>query len=255
MLILLSPSKSLDFEAKITTKDFTIPEFLDDSKILIKQLKKFSCEDLAKLMKISEKLSVLNYQRFQDFKAPFTIQNSKPAIFVFDGDVYDGIDSENYSKKDLKFAQNHLRILSGLYGILKPLDLIQPYRLEMGTKLKNDLGKNLYEFWQDKITLKLNEELKQKSQKVILNLASEEYFSAINIKKIQGEIINIIFKEKRGKEYKVIGLLAKKARGLMADFIIKNNINKIEELKNFNIQNYRFDKKISDKNNWYFINK
>ena len=252
MLILLSPSKSLNLETKIVSKTHSIPIFLKDSQILINELKKFSALDLAKLMKISDRLAELNFKRYDTFKTPFTMQNSKPAIFIFDGDVYDGIDVENYSKKDLNFAQNHLRILSGLYGILKPLDLIQPYRLEMGTNLKNLRGKNLYQFWITKITDLLNEELEKFSEKVILNLASEEYFSAVNSDKIKGQIINIIFKEKKGDDYKIIGIFAKKARGLMADYIIKNKIQKAEQVKKFNCSNYKFKKEFSDKNNWCF---
>jgi len=252
MLILLSPSKSLNLETKIVSKTHSIPIFLKDSQILINELKKFSALDLAKLMKISDRLAELNFKRYDTFKTPFTMQNSKPAIFIFDGDVYDGIDVENYSKKDLNFAQNHLRILSGLYGILKPLDLIQPYRLEMGINLKNLRGKNLYQFWITKITDLLNEELEKFSEKVILNLASEEYFSAVNSDKIKGQIINIIFKEKKGDDYKIIGIFAKKARGLMADYIIKNKIQKAEQVKKFNCSNYKFKKEFSDKNNWCF---
>lgn len=252
MLILLSPSKSLNLETKIVSKTHSIPVFLKDSQILINELKKFSALDLAKLMKISDKLAKLNFERYAAFKTPFTIQNSKPAIFIFDGDVYDGIDVENYNEKDLNFAQNHLRILSGLYGILKPLDLIQPYRLEMGTNLKNLRGKNLYQFWIIKITDLLNEELENFAEKIILNLASEEYFSAVNSNQIKGQIINIIFKEKKGDDYKIIGIFAKKARGLMADYIIKNKIQKVEEVKKFNYSNYKFKKEFSDKNNWCF---
>ena len=252
MLILLSPSKSLNLETKIVSKTHSIPIFLKDSQILINELQKFSALDLAKLMKISDRLAELNFERYATFKTPFTMQNSKPAIFIFDGDVYDGIDVENYSEKDLNFAQNHLRILSGLYGILKPLDLIQPYRLEMGINLKNPPAKNLYQFWQEKITNFLNEELEKSSEKIILNLASEEYFSAVNSDKIKGQIINIIFKEKKGDDYKIIGIFAKKARGLMADYIIKNKIQKAEQVKKFNCSNYKFKKEFSDKNNWCF---
>lgn len=252
MIILLSPSKSLNFENKIVSKTHTIPTFLKDSQILINELKKFSAKDLAKLMKISDNLAKLNFERYEAFKTPFTVKNSRPAIFVFDGDVYDGIDAENYSEKDLNFAQNHLRILSGLYGILKPLDLIQPYRLEMGTNLKSSSAKNLYQFWQEKITDFLNKELTKTSEKIILNLASEEYFNAVDPNKIKGQIVNVIFKEKKGNDYKIIVIFAKKARGLMADYIIKNKIQKIEEIKKFNCSNYKFKKEFSDKNNWCF---
>lgn len=252
MLFLLSPAKSLNFDIEVKGFDPTLPRFLADSKILITILKKFSAKDLSQLMKISDKLASLNYQRFQDFSTPFNTKNSKPALFVFDGDVYEGIDVKNYKKAELDFAQQHLRILSGLYGILLPLDLMQAYRLEMGTSLKNPNGKNLYEFWQEKITAYLNEELAKHQEKTILNLASEEYFNAVDTKKIKGKIINIIFKEKKGKDYKIIGLFAKKARGLMADFIIKNKIQKPEEIKKFKLQSYKFHQEFSDENNWCF---
>ncbi|MFT6346913.1 MAG: cytoplasmic iron level regulating protein YaaA (DUF328/UPF0246 family) [Myxococcota bacterium] len=171
---------------------------------------------------------------------------------MFDGDVYKSIDVENYDEKDLDFAQNHLRILSGLYGILRPLDLIQSYRLEMGTKSKNIIGMNLPEFWQGKIADLLNLELEKQKERTIINLASSEYFDAINPKKINSRIINIIFKEKKNDVYKIIGIFAKKARGLMADFIIKNKIEKSEDLKDFRVDNYNFRPEVSDENNWHF---
>lgn len=252
MIFLLSPAKSLNFEAKCNIENFTIPHFLPDSKILLSDLKKLSPQQISQLMKISDKLARLNYQRFQDFKTPFTDKNSKPAIFIFDGDVYDAIDVQNYSQKDLDFAQTHLRILSGLYGILRPLDLMQPYRLEMSTPLKNKKGKNLYEFWQEKITQNLNDQLAAQDEKIILNLASQEYFDAVNTSAIKGKILNIIFKEKKGDDYKIIGLHAKKARGEMADFIIKNKIKKTPQIKEFDRNKYKFNQKLSDENNWCF---
>ncbi len=252
MIFLLSPAKSLNFDIDASAAKPTMPSFLSDTQNLISILKKFSATDLAQLMKISEKLASLNHQRFQGFVTPFTPKNSKPAIFVFDGDVYDGIDVENYSQQDLDFAQRHLRILSGLYGALRPLDLMQPYRLEMGTALKNARGKNLYQFWQEKITNYLNEELAKDEEKILLNLASEEYFGAVDTKKIKGKIINIVFKEKKGDNYKIVGIFAKKARGLMANFIIKNKIEKAEMLKKFAINGYKFHPKFSDENNWCF---
>ena len=204
MLIILSPAKSLNFEAKIPTVKTTIPNFLSESKILVDKLKKLSGPDIEKLMKISPKLAELNWQRFQDFNSNFNSQNSKPALFLFDGDVYRSMNINKYNKAELDFAQNHLRILSGLYGILKPLDSIQAYRLEMGTNSKEILGKNLPQFWQEKIADFLNHELPKQQDKSIINLASEEYFAAINQSKINGKIINIIFKEKKGDSYKVI---------------------------------------------------
>jgi cytoplasmic iron level regulating protein YaaA (DUF328/UPF0246 family) len=252
MLIILSPAKSLNFEAKIPKTETTIPKFLSESKILVDKLKKLSCGDVAKLMKISPKLAQLNWQRFQNFNPNFNSQNSKPALFLFDGDVYKSMNIGKYNKADLDFAQNHLHILSGLYGILKPLDLMQPYRLEMGTNLKEILGKNLPQFWQEKIADFLNSEIQKQQDKTIINLASEEYFAAIDENKINAKIINIIFKEKQGSSYKTIGIFAKKSRGLMADFIIKNKIKKTEEIKNFTVEKYQFKPEFSDQLNWHF---
>ena len=255
MLFVLSPAKSLNFDIDTSAVETTVPRFLDDSKKLISVLKKFSVAEIAQLMKISDKLARLNYQRFQDFTTPFTVQNSKPAIFVFDGDVYDAIAAEKYSPDQLNFAQQHLRILSGLYGLLRPLDLMQAYRLEMGTALAQGKNKNLYQFWQEKIVNSLNEELAQMSEKVLLNLASEEYFSAVDTSKIKARIVNIVFKEKSGNDYKIVGIFAKKARGLMADFIIKNKIDKVEQLKQFKLAGYQFVEKFSSENNWHFYKK
>lgn len=252
MLLLLSPAKSLNFAIDVGAVKPTVPSFLGDSQKLISVLQKFSVADLMQLMGISDKLASLNHQRFQDFSLPFTDKNSKPAIFVFDGDVYDGIDVVNYSLQDLDFAQRHLRILSGLYGVLRPLDLMQAYRLEMGTVLQNEKGKNLYQFWQEKITNYLNEELAKAEEKTLLNLASEEYFSAVDTKKIKGKIINIVFKEKKNSDYKIVGIFAKKARGLMTDFIIKNKIKKAEDVKNFALNGYKFYAEFSNENNWHF---
>jgi cytoplasmic iron level regulating protein YaaA (DUF328/UPF0246 family) len=253
MIFIISPAKSLNFDAEINSQNYSLPEFLDESKILINDLKKLSAAEIGGLMKISPALSKLNYQRFQDFQIPFTPKNSKPAIYVFNGDVYDAIEPQNYNPAQLEFAQNHLRILSGLYGILKPLDLMQAYRLEMGTKFKNPRGKNLYEFWAEKISIALNRELENQPEKIILNLASEEYFSAINPAKINGQIIDIVFKQKHGNDYKIIGLWAKKARGLMADFIIKNQITKSSDIKNFNLNGYKFNSQNSHETSWQFF--
>ena len=252
MLILLSPAKSLNFETPIPPIKPTIPTFLQDSKKLVDNLKKLSAADLEKLMKISPKLAELNAQRFQEFALPFTDKNSQPALYLFDGDVYQAMEIAGYDKKDLEFAQNHLRILSGLYGALKPLDLMQAYRLEMGTKTKDIIDKSLPQFWQEKITDFLNSELANQQEKTIINLASEEYFAAVDTRKINAKIINIIFKENKNDTYKTIGIFAKKARGLMANFIIKNKIEKSEDLKNFKIENYSFKKEFSDNSNWHF---
>ncbi len=252
MLTLLSPAKSLNFDVAIPPIKTTIPAFLQDSEKLVEVFKKLSIQDLEKLMSISSKLAELNWQRFKDFSLPFNATNSKPALFLFDGDVYRAMAIAGYDMKDLEFAQNHLRILSGLYGVLKPLDLMQAYRLEMGTNSKAILGQNLPQFWQEKIADFLNNELEHQQEKAIINLASEEYFAAVDSKKIKGKIINIIFKENKNGTYKTIGLFAKKARGLMADFIIKNKIEEVAEIKNFTVNGYQFKKEFSDQSNLSF---
>lgn len=246
MLTLLSPAKSLNYESSHYA-GFTFPHFAAETKILAAKLKKFSVPDLEKLMGISKNLAELNHQRFQNFSDKFTkgleFENSKQAILAFDGDVYKPIEAEKFSAADFDFAQKSLRILSGFYGILRPLDLIQPYRLEMGTKL------NLYEFWSDKISQHLDSE----GAKHIINLASEEYFSVVNPKKISAKIINIAFKENKNGTYKIIGIHAKKARGLMTNFIVKNKITDPKDLKKFQSENYRFAKEMSDEMNFIFV--
>jgi len=232
MIVLLSPSKTLDLESKIKTSSASIPEFLDFSKELIKEFKNYSSKDLAKLMKISENLANLNYDRFQNFNK----QKDRQALFTFKGDVYKDIEIENYSQKDLDFAQKTIRILSGLYGILKPLDLIRPYRLEMHLKTP---------YWKNKIYKSLN-------SKEIINLASNEYFSAVDTNKVNAKIYQIFFKEKKGDQFKIVAIYAKRARGSMANFIIKNKITKPEELKKFNEKNYKFNKKLSSENEFVF---
>lgn len=250
MLILLSPAKSLDFDTKFACKNYTIPHFTKEIEILAAELKKFSAADLEKLMGISKKLAELNFERFQNFAKKFDLKNSRQALLAFDGDVYSPIEKNKFSEKDFEFAQNHIRILSGLYGLLRPLDLMQPYRLEMGTDFKKFKFpvKNLYNFWGDKIS----QELQKSGEKNIINLASEEYFSVVNPQKISHKIINIIFKEKKGGVLKIVGINAKKARGLMTNFVIKNKITDPQNLKKFSEENYRFEKKLSDEKNWIF---
>lgn len=255
MFILLSPAKSLDYQSAISHQNFTIPHFEKETQKLSKLLKKFSSSDLEKLMGISKKLAELNFERFQNFAPKFDLKNSKQALLVFDGDVYKPIEKENFAQKDFDFAQKHLRILSGFYGLLRPLDLIQPYRLEMGTDFKKTSAdiKNLYEFWGDKISEYLNLECKNAGAKYVINLASEEYFSVINPKKISAKIINIIFKENKNGVYKIVGINAKKARGLMTNFIVKNKISDPEDLKKFKIEKYHFEKTMSDELNFTFV--
>ena len=247
MLAIISPSKTQDF----STPDIqyhTLTRQLDESEVLVKILKQKTQEELSKLMSISEKLATLNYTRFQDFSTPFNFNNAKQALLAFKGDVYNGIDAPNLSKKDLTFAQDNLRMLSGLYGVVRPLDLIAPYRLEMGTKLANPRGKNLYEFWGSKISELLNED----ESEVIINLASNEYFKGIDKKTLKPKIINIVFKEFKGDKYKIIGIYAKRARGLMVQYIIKNRIQNSQDLKSFAMEDYRFKEELSDSTTWVF---
>ena len=247
MLAIISPSKTQDFSTP-DIQDHTLTRQLDESKAVFKILKQKTQEELSKLMSISEKLATLNYTRFQDFSTPFNFNNAKQALLAFKGDVYNGIDAPNLSKKDLTFAQDNLRMLSGLYGVVRPLDLIAPYRLEMGTKLANPRGKNLYEFWGSKISELLNED----ESEVIINLASNEYFKGIDKKTLKPKIINIVFKEFKGDKYKIIGIYAKRARGLMVQYIIKNRIQNSQDLKSFAMEDYRFKEELSDSTTWVF---
>ncbi len=251
MIIVISPSKTLDFSVN-AFHTHTQARQLGQSQELIETSKQLSPEDLASLMKISEKLSQLNWQRYQDFQQPFTLTNSKQALLAFKGDVYGGIDSDNYTKEDFSFAQKHLRILSGLYGALRPLDLIQPYRLEMGTRLHNKQGKNLYEFWGNQVTELLNQDLNDDPTPILINLASNEYFKVIKPKVLDAKILTLSFKENKAGIYKVIGIHAKRARGLMTNFIIKNRIIEAEQIKAFNLDNYIYNKSLSTENEWVF---
>lgn len=253
MLTLISPAKSLDFESPLLTQVHSQADFLPQSQSLIDELKELSPVDIEKLMKISPKLAVLNMERFSDWQLPFTLDNSRQALLAFKGDVYQGIAVENFSEDDLTFAQQHLRILSGLYGLLRPLDLIQAYRLEMGTKFANQGGKNLYEFWGSLLTDKLNEELKSHSEKVIVNLASNEYFKSVQAKNLLGRLVTPVFKDKKNGEYKIISFYAKKARGLMTAFIMQNQIDQVEKLKNFDSEGYYFSPEQSKENEWVFL--
>ncbi|WXU00199.1 MAG: Peroxide stress resistance protein YaaA [Catillopecten margaritatus gill symbiont] len=247
MLAVISPSKTQDFNpSNIST--YTHTRQLDESQALIDILKTQSQEDIAKLMSISEKLAVLNYNRFQTFKTPFTLTNAKQALLAFKGDVYNGIDAPSLNAEDLQFAQATLRMLSGLYGVIRPLDLIAPYRLEMGTRLVNPKGKNLYEFWGDKISTVLN----QDENEVIINLASNEYFKGIDKKALNAKIINIAFKERKNEQYKIIGIHAKRARGLMVNYMIKNRLTNPESLKAFDIEGYQFKPDLSEELTWVF---
>lgn len=247
MLAVISPSKTQDFSEHATGK-YTQARQIDQSMRLVDILKGKSKDEIAQLMSISGKLANLNFDRFQSFPSRFDSDNSRQAILAFKGDVYNGIDAPSLSVDDLGFAQQSLRMLSGLYGVIRPLDLIAPYRLEMGTKLENPKGKNLYEFWGNKISKMLNED----ESNVIINLASNEYFKGIDKKSLNAQIINIVFKEFKGDKYKIIGIYAKRARGLMVNYIIKNKISNPQDLKTFNAENYSYKEEISDDKTWVF---
>lgn len=240
MITIISPSKTLDFLNK-TEGEYSSHDFIKESQALIKILRKLQAEEISELMDLSEKLSELNWKRYRDFKTPFTPANARQSIFAFKGDVYDGLAVENFSKPDIEYSQSHLRIISGLYGLLRPLDLIQPYRLEMGTRLANKNSKDLYKFWGDNITNKLNDLMQDIGSNILVNLASEEYFKAINKKLLHGKIITPVFMEKKGDAYKMVALYAKQARGMMAAYIIKNRIETADGIKGFNEANYKFN--------------
>ncbi len=251
MKLVLSPAKSLDFESKIPISKNTEACFLKQSKRLNKLLKKKSAKSLSKLMKISDNLGQLNYQRNQDWALPFTKENSRPAVYAFSGDVYRGLDAYNIPKEKIETLQNTVRIISGLYGILKPTDLIQPYRLEMGTKFPVGKNKNLYEFWRKTITNALNEELED--DELFLNLASNEYFKAIDTKALKAPVITANFKDFKNGEYKMIMTFAKQARGFMARYVIDTNAETIDDLKAFNYEGYNFSEPMSTETELVFI--
>ena len=251
MLIVISPAKTLDYETTPVTDVHSQPDFLNHSAELIEQLRTLSVQDVAELMKLSDKLSSLNVARFESWTPEFTTDNAKQALLAFKGDVYAGMDAETFSAEDFEFAQDHLRILSGLYGLLKPLDLMQPYRLEMGTKLANGRGKDLYQFWGNIITDTLNEQLL--SEQVLINLASNEYFKAAKAKNISARIITPVFKDWKNGQYKMISFYAKKARGLMSRYIIQNKLENPEQLKDFDLDGYRFAVSMSEGDTWTFI--
>lgn len=240
MLIVVSPAKTLDFDTPPVISDFTQPQLLAESALLIERARELSPADIGQLMKISDKLAGLNAARFADWQPEFTPDNAKQALLAFKGDVYTGLDAETLSAKDFKFAQGHLRMLSGLYGLLRPLDLMQAYRLEMGTKLDNARGKDLYQFWGDIITDKLNLALEEQGDNVLINLASNEYFKAVQPKRLSGQIITPVFKDCKNGQYKIISFYAKKARGLMTRYIIQNQLSEVSQLTEFDTDGYYF---------------
>ena len=248
MLAIISPSKTQDF-SPCDINSFTQSRQLSHTQELVDILKNKTQRQISKLMSLSEKLSKLNFDRFQTFQTPFSLDNAKQALLAFKGDVYNGINASSLSVKDLEFAQKNVRILSGLYGVLRPLDLIQPYRLEMGTKLSNTQGKNLYEYWGNGISQILNED----AEETIVNLASNEYVKAIDKKILKAQILDISFKEKKNDTYRVISVYAKRARGLMINYIIRNRLTDAEALKEFSDEGYQYNQELSGDSTWVYV--
>jgi cytoplasmic iron level regulating protein YaaA (DUF328/UPF0246 family) len=252
MLIVLSPAKSLDYETPAVTDIHTKPGFVARSAELIEVLKKLSPAQIGSLMGISDQLAVLNTNRYANWSTRFTTKNAKQAVLAFNGDVYEGLDAASLSAKQLDYVQAHVRILSGLYGMLRPLDLMQPYRLEMGTKLANPHGKDLYAFWGDQVTESLNGELEQQKAPVLVNLASEEYFKVVRRKVLKAKVIAPVFEDWKGGKYKIISFYAKRARGLMARYAALKNISQPEKLKGFDLDGYAFAEDASSESSWVF---
>ncbi|MCD1638970.1 peroxide stress protein YaaA [Stutzerimonas frequens] len=253
MLMVISPAKTLDYETPPITERFTLPQHLDHSQQLIELLRDYSPAQISELMHLSDKLAALNVARYGSWTAEFTPDNAKQALLAFKGDVYTGLNVDDFTDDDLLFAQQHLRMLSGLYGLLRPLDLMQPYRLEMGTKLVNPRGKDLYAFWGERISDWLNEALREQGDDVLLNLASNEYFSSVKRKALNARVIDVDFKDMKNGQYKIISFYAKKARGLMARWVIKERIAKPEQLSAFDYEGYRFSADDSSANHLVFL--
>jgi cytoplasmic iron level regulating protein YaaA (DUF328/UPF0246 family) len=252
MLIVLSPAKTLDYDTPPTTNVHSQPDFIKHSVELIDELRELSPAKIGSLMQISDALAVLNAGRYASWSPKFTPRNAKQAILAFNGDVYEGLEAPSLTNRQLDYAQSHIRILSGLYGVLRPLDLMQPYRLEMGTKLTNSRGKNLYAFWGDLVTEALNQVLAGQKSKVLVNLASEEYFKVVKPKLLSAPIVSPVFEDWKNGKYKVISFYAKRARGLMARYAAANGINRAEKLKAFDWEGYAFDEEGSSEHSWLF---
>jgi len=254
MLFLLSPAKTLDYESPLprSAPSPTEPLFKKHSAELIVVLRKHSEADIAELMSISESLAKLNHQRFKDWSPTFTAKNSRAALLAFNGDVYEGLDAQTLSAKELAWAQDHIAILSGLYGLLRPLDKMQPYRLEMGTKLANSVGPNLYKFWGSSLSVYLNERLAQEKHPTIINLASQEYFKSVDLKALKARVIECVFEQEKSGQFKVISFLAKRARGLMARYAIEHQIKTPSALQKFNVEGYQFEPSLSATDKFVF---
>lgn len=252
MLMVISPAKTLDFTSPLATKRFTQPALLDDSQKLIEIARQLTPAQIGSLMSISDKLAELNANRFNDWHPPFTPENARQAILAFKGDVYTGLQAETFNEKEFDFAQQHLRMLSGLYGLLRPLDLMQPYRLEMGIRLDNPAGKDLYAFWGDKLTEALNAALAEQGDDVLINLASDEYFRAVKPKRLNGQIVKPVFLDEKNGKFKVISFYAKKARGLMSRYVIQRGLTRPAQLKNFDVDGYVYSAEESSETDLVF---
>ena len=255
MLFLLSPAKSLDFDTPAPGVAHTQPQFVPQAQALIEILREHSPQEIAELMDLSDALSGLNVARYQAWSPKFTAKNAKQAVLAFNGDVYEGLDAKSLKADDLAWAQDHVAILSGLYGVLRPLDYMQPYRLEMGTKLSNPKGKDLYKFWGTQISDYLNKQLSKQEQAVIVNLASQEYFKSVDRKALQARVVECVFEDHKGGKYKIISFLAKRARGLMARYAVLKRVKTVEQLKKFNLEGYAFEAAASEPDRLVFRRK
>lgn len=255
MFFVLSPAKNLNEKAPAPVKEFTQPDLLAEAEILMRQLRELAPQQIAELMHVSDKIALLNAERNVEWHTPFTPDNAKQAVFMFNGDVYEGIAADILKPEQIQYLQQHVRLLSGLYGILRPLDLMQPYRLEMGTAFANTRGKNLYEFWGDIITDLLNDTLAQAGSDILINLASQEYFKSVNTKKLKARLITPVFKDEKNGKYKIISFYAKRARGLMVRYAAEHNITDPEMLKNFDYEGYSFNAAASNESEWVFMRK
>lgn len=255
MLIVLSPAKTLDFDSPHATPEYTQPQFLEQARVLNTVLRQYDAAALGKLMSVSPELAQLNAARNQQWSPPFTLDNARQALFAFRGDVYTGLDADAWSAADLTWAQQHLRILSGLYGLLRPLDLMQAYRLEMGTRMANPQGKDLYAYWGESLTHALNQALHAQGDGLLINLASDEYYSAVKPKALEGTVLTPVFRDYKNGEYKVISFFAKKARGMMAAWMIRERLDDADALKDFTAGGYRFSKRLSSGHTLVFTRK
>lgn len=252
MLAILSPAKTLDFDGPLLTEIHSQPDFLSEADELIQSLRGYGEPELEVLMEISPKLAALNAQRYRDWHTPFSLDNARAALLAFKGDVYNGFALESFEEDDFRYAQSHLRILSGLFGLLKPMDLIQPYRLEMGTPLANSSGKDLYEFWRERLTAKLEEDVEGSGTRVLVNLASKEYSQAIDLDALGAEVITPMFKDWKNGTFRFITIFGKQARGAMADYLVRNRVEDLEALRAFDGMGYAFDPELSEGDRWVF---